>query len=46
MERLKDFCLSYLKGTNGCMHVTEVEKNQMTFQVLKVVQFMIKHGFY
>ena len=42
----KKFCENFLRSTKGTMNIVEKEKNEMTIEVLKTVQFMINHGFY
>ena len=43
---IRQFVEHYLKGTQGIQSVFEVGKNMMTFQILKVIRFMVTHGFY
>jgi len=46
MKRLQLFCEEYLRQSGGVMYITQKSKNEMTFQCLKVIQFMVNHGFY
>ena len=44
--KLKGFCLQYLEKTRGAIYLDQVNKNQMTAQVLDAVYFMLCLGFY
>lgn len=43
---IKTFVEQYLHETNGVQNIIEVGKNMMTSEVLKIIQFMLHHGFY
>lgn len=43
---LKTFVENYLIETEGVQDVFQISKNMMTYEILKIVQFMLKHGFY
>lgn len=36
----------YLYSTGGVQNIFEVGKNLMTFEILKIIHFMLRHGFY
>lgn len=46
INNIKTFVIEYLKGTKGILTIFDVEKNQMTLQVIKVAKIMISYGFY
>jgi len=43
---LKKFVETYLHETNGVQDISKISKNMMTFEILKIVKFMLGHGFY
>ena len=43
---IKRFVEDYLTETQGVQSVFEVGKNMMTLEILKIIQFMLNHGFY
>jgi len=45
-QRLKEFCEEYLKSMKGVVYYDDMDKNEMTLEVLKIVYFMTCHGFY
>ena len=36
----------YLHETNGVQNIFDIGKNMMTYEILRVIQFMLNHGFY
>ena len=44
--RMKEFCEDYLVNQNGLMRLENYSLCQLTHQVLTVLLFMLKHGFY
>ena len=43
---MKDFCEDYLIKQKGVMRLENKDELSMTQQVLTVILFMLKHGFY
>jgi len=43
---IKKFVENYLYETQGIQNIFEVGKNMMTFEILKIIRFMLNHGFY
>lgn len=43
---IKKFVEIYLIETNGIQNIFEIGKNMMTFEILKIIRFMLNHGFY
>lgn len=46
LASIKKFVEIYLYETQGVQNIFEVGKNMMTFEILKIIQFMLRHGFY
>ena len=46
MVSLKKFVENYLHGTGGSQNNKDVGANMMTFEILKIIRFMLHHGFY
>jgi hypothetical protein len=38
--------MNYLIDTNGVQDVYAISKNMMTYEILKIIKFMLHHGFY
>ena len=43
---IKKFVETYLMETNGVQNMFENGKNAMTIEILKIIKFMLNHGFY
>jgi len=43
---IKKFVETYLIETNGVQSMFENGKNAMTIEILKIIKFMLNHGFY
>ena len=43
---IKKFVEVYLEDTKGVQNIFEVGKNMMTYEILRVIKFMLHHGFY
>lgn len=43
---VKRFVENYLHETQGIQSIFEVGKNMMTLEILKIIRFMLNHGFY
>jgi hypothetical protein len=46
LSALKKFVEKYLHETMGVQNIFEVGKNMMTLEILKIIKFMLNHGFY
>ena len=46
MITIKKFVENLLCDTNGIMSIFETGKNMLIIETLKIVQFMLGHGFY
>jgi hypothetical protein len=46
LSALKKFVENYLYETLGVQNIFEVGKNMMTLEILKIIHFMLNHGFY
>jgi hypothetical protein len=46
LSAIKKFVENYLYSTQGVQNIFETGKNMMTLEILKIIQFMLNHGFY
>ena len=46
LTALKKFVEKYLHDTGGVQDIYEVGRNMMTLEILKIIKFMLNHGFY
>jgi hypothetical protein len=46
LEDLKNFVKDYLEDCHGTQKAFEIEKNEMTYAVLRLVETLINYGFY
>lgn len=46
LSAIKKFVENYLHQTEGVQNIFEVGKNMMTLEILKIIKFMLAHGFY
>jgi hypothetical protein len=46
LTAIKKFVEHYLYETKGVQNIYETGKNMMTLEILKIIQFMLNHGFY
>lgn len=46
LSAIKKFVENYLHETQGVQNIFEVGKNMMTLEILKIIKFMLAHGFY
>jgi len=46
LSAIKKFVENYLHETQGVQSIFEIGKNMMTLEILKIIQFMLNHGFY
>ena len=46
LSAIKKFVENYLQETQGVQNIFEVGKNMMTLEILKIIKFMLAHGFY
>ena len=46
LSAIKKFVENYLHETQGVQNIFEVGKNMMTLEILKIIKFMLNHGFY
>ena len=46
LHPVKKFVEIYLHETKGVQNFFEVGRNMMTFEIIKVIKFMLNHGFY
>ena len=46
LNSIKKFVETYLWETNGVQKMFETGRNMMTLEILKIIKFMLNHGFY
>ena len=46
LASIKKFVENYLYQTKGIQNIYETGRNMMTLEILKIIQFMLVHGFY
>jgi len=46
LNKIKIFVQNYLKDTEGVQSIFEFGRNMMTLEILKIIKFMLNHGFF
>jgi hypothetical protein len=46
LQKLKEFVEHTIKQTKGTMKQSDTQRNELIFQSLKVIEYMVSHGFY